>query len=27
MDGADAVLWAANPQGRLAMKATVSFKA
>ena len=27
MDGADAVLWAANPQGRLAMKATMSFKA
>ena len=27
MDGTDAILWAANPQGRLAMKATVSFKA
>lgn len=26
IDGADAVLWAANPQGRLAMRATVSFK-
>jgi len=25
MDGTDAILWAANPQGRLAMKATVSF--
>jgi len=27
MDGTDATLWAANPQGRLAMKATVSFAA
>jgi len=27
MDGTDAILWAANPQGRLAMKATVSFAA
>ncbi len=27
MDGTDAILWAANPQGRLAMKATVSFTA
>ena len=25
MDGTEAILWAANPQGRLAMKATVSF--
>lgn len=27
MDGTNAILWAANPQGRLAMKATVSFAA
>jgi len=27
MDGTDAILWAANPQGRLAMEATVSFSA
>jgi len=27
MDGTDAILWAANPQGRLAMKATVSYAA
>jgi 3-methylfumaryl-CoA hydratase len=26
MDGTDAILWATNQQGRLAMKATVSFK-
>ncbi len=25
MDGTDAILWARNPQGRMAMKATVSF--
>jgi len=25
MDGTDAILWAANPQGRLAMKSTASF--
>ena len=27
MDGTDAILWATNPQGRLAMEATVSFSA
>ncbi len=27
MDGSDTILWAANPQGRLAMKATVSYAA